>query len=72
MFTPDDDTAPDGHAHAEAARNTPGTGLACLCGFTGDSIADLDQHFIRVFTPADKVGRDGGRHAHAITGGLPA
>lgn len=66
MFTPDDDTAPDGQTHAEAAHDTASDtanpGLSCLCGFTGHSIADLDEHFARAFTPADRIGRDGGKH----------
>jgi hypothetical protein len=68
MFTPDDDTAPDGRIHAEAARDTAGAGLACLCGFTGDGIASLDEHLARVFTPAGRIGRDGVRHARANAG----
>ena len=58
MFTPDDDTAPDGLVHVEAAS----AGLACLCGFTADGIADLDEHFTQVFTPADRIGREGSQH----------
>jgi hypothetical protein len=65
MFTPDDDTAADGQAHAEAAQDTASTGLSCLCGFTGHSVADLDEHFARAFTPADRIGRDGGTHGSA-------
>jgi hypothetical protein len=60
MFIPADDTAPDGQAHAEAARTDPAT-LTCRCGFTGD-IADFDQHLIDVFTPADAIGLDGKKH----------
>jgi hypothetical protein len=81
MFTPGDDTAPDGQAHAEAVHDTAihdnavrdpaSTGRSCLCGFTGDSIADLDEHFARAFTPADRIGRDGARHAPASAGQTP-
>jgi hypothetical protein len=69
MFTPDDDTAPDGQVHAEAANGAASarTGLACLCGFTADGIADLDAHLARAFTPADRIGRDGDRHDRAST-----
>ena len=89
IFTPDDDRAPDGQLHSEAAgdpardpaaastaRGTgsrpgrPGTAdnsraLACLCGYAASGIADLDAHLADVFTPADRVGRDGLRHVPA-------
>ena len=63
MFTPDDDIAPDGQAHAEAARDTASAGLACLCGRTAAAIAGLDEHFTHVFTPSDRTGRDGSKHS---------
>jgi hypothetical protein len=65
MYTPDDDIAPDGQFHAEAARDTASAGLTCLCGFAAGTIADLDDHLARAFTPATKVGRDGGMHGSA-------
>lgn len=61
---PADDIAPDGQAHAEAARDAPVTGtLTCQCGFTATGIADFDQHLLDVFTPDDGIGLDGARHA---------
>jgi anti-sigma regulatory factor (Ser/Thr protein kinase) len=69
-FTPDDDTAPDGQRHAEAARASPrdGTRLACLCGATADSVTGLDDHLLRAFTPDSRVGVDGRRHAGPPSG----
>jgi hypothetical protein len=67
MFTPGDDTAPDGQVHAEAANGAASAGLACLCGFTAGGIAGLDAHLARAFTPADRIGRDGDRHDRAST-----
>ncbi len=63
MFTPDDDKGPDGLVHAEAASDFPGNDgiLACLCGFTG-VIDALDEHFLRAFASADRIGRDGMKH----------
>jgi hypothetical protein len=77
IFTPEDDKDPDGLVHAEAARDFPGNDeiLACLCGCTGDLNA-LDEHFLQVFAPADRIGRDGRKHgtraghpAHPRSGG---
>jgi hypothetical protein len=66
MFIPANDIAPDGQAHAEAARDTPVTGtLTCRCGFTAIAIADFDQHLLHVFTPDDEIGLDGTRHTAA-------
>lgn len=71
MFIPADDTAPDGQVHCETARDkdtTSGTSapatLTCRCGFTG-GVDDFDQHLTDVFTPADRIGLDGQRHAPA-------
>jgi hypothetical protein len=65
MFIPPDDIAPDGQAHAEAARAEAATGhLTCHCGYTAD-IAEFDQHLIGAFTPANQIGHDGIRHAPA-------
>jgi hypothetical protein len=63
IFTPDDDKDSDGLVHAEAARDFPGNDgvLACLCGYTGD-LSALDEHFLHVFAPADRIGRDGRKH----------
>jgi hypothetical protein len=58
VFTPDDDTGPDGKVHLE------GTGLLCMCG-TGGSGERLDSHFLEVFRPADSAGRDGVAHRPA-------
>jgi hypothetical protein len=66
VFTPADDTTPDGQVHAETARDAttphpaPGT-LACRCGYMAP-IADFDRHLADVFTPADRTGPDGQRH----------
>lgn len=59
MIIPDDDTAPDGVLHAEVAGPA---GHRCLCGFTAEDGADLDEHLLAVFTAGGVVGRGGGRH----------
>jgi hypothetical protein len=59
LMIPDDDIAPDGARHAEAAG--PG-GHQCLCGFRADSGAALDEHLLAVFTVFGAVGRDGRGH----------
>ena len=66
MLIPDDDTAPDGQVHAEAARDQPRTGgiLACLCGLTGTA-SELDAHILSVLAPAGMPGRDGQAHRPA-------
>ncbi len=65
-FIPADDIAPDGQAHAETARATPGPGtLTCRCGYTASGIADFDQHLVTMFTPEGRIGLDGKRHAPA-------
>ena len=74
MFIPGSDIAPDGQVHAENARemNTPTPApatLTCRCGFTSD-IQGLDQHLADVFTPADRIGLDGKKHAPAEPAGL--
>jgi hypothetical protein len=64
LFIPGSDTAPDGRVHSEAAAPGPlrsSDRKECLCGFTGTA-TDLDQHFLRVFIPADRIGLDGARH----------
>jgi hypothetical protein len=58
MFTPADDKAADGTAHAEVYGK-----LACTCGFTATATAELDTHLLQVFTPANQIGSDGKRHA---------
>jgi hypothetical protein len=55
-FAPDDGMGPDGLVHLEGE-----VSLLCMCG-AGGSAADLDAHFLAVFTPADHVGRDGEKH----------
>jgi hypothetical protein len=62
MFTPDDDRAPDGQLHAQAANSRS---IACLCGYQASGVAELDAHLADMFTPADRVGRDGFRHLPA-------
>ena len=71
MFVPDNDTAPDGQVHNEAARDGKRPGepsasltLNCRCGFTA-SANDFDHHLLDVFTPPDRIGLDGNRHAPA-------
>jgi hypothetical protein len=62
-----DDVAPDGRAHAEAARDTGFGSLACICGFVPagalpESADELDAHLLAAFTPPDCVGLDGQQH----------
>jgi hypothetical protein len=74
MFIPADDIGPDGLVHAESARDAGGPALApgvlapgvlaCRCGVIA-SVAEFDQHLADVFTPADRIGTDGRRHAAA-------
>jgi hypothetical protein len=56
VFETDGDAGPDGQVHLEG-----GASLFCLCG-AGGSARELDAHFLRVFIPADLVGRDGNKH----------
>jgi hypothetical protein len=56
VFTPDDDTGPDGTVHLEGE-----TGLFCVGG-SGGSAERLDSHFLEAFTPVDSGGRDGVTH----------
>ena len=75
-FIPLDDVAPDGRAHAEAARDTPFGSLTCLCGFRPDgalpeSADELDSHLLAAFTPADGIGLDGQRHGRSEPGESP-
>ncbi|HTU74902.1 MAG TPA: hypothetical protein VMG38_15415 [Trebonia sp.] len=67
VFIPLDDVAPDGRAHAEAAREVTFGSLACVCGFAPAgplpaSADELDAHLLLAFTPADGVGLDGRQH----------
>jgi hypothetical protein len=73
LMIPPDDIAPDGQAHAEAARGERGaTGpdpvrLRCLCGFlSGTSVSGaatgLDEHLLAAFTGPGVIGIDGRRH----------
>lgn len=68
MVIPHDDIAPDGHTHAEAARDGRGTtgagqtGSQCLCGFTSGTATGLDEHLLAVFISAGKADPDGARH----------
>jgi hypothetical protein len=69
-FMRDDDTGQDGIRHAETARDIaasegPPSRLTCLCGFITASTAELDDHLLRAFTPADRIGQDGTKHSHA-------
>jgi hypothetical protein len=56
VFTPEDDTGPDGKVHLEGEAD-----LFCMCGI-GGSADKRDSHFLEVFTSADSVGRDGVEH----------
>lgn len=38
---------------------------ACLCGFSDGTADGLDQHLLTIFTPTDRIGLDGNRHAVA-------
>lgn len=49
----------DGLVHEEESH------LACSCGFAAAAPGALDGHFLEVFTPADRIGRDGGTHEAA-------
>jgi hypothetical protein len=68
LVIPPDDIAPDGQAHAEAARDKRGAvgadpaGSRCVCGFTSASATGLDEHLLAVFTDPATVGRDGQGH----------
>jgi hypothetical protein len=67
MTIPPDDIAPDGQVHAEAAGGKRGTGASqneswCLCGFTSDAAAGLDEHLLAVFTGSGATGQDGREH----------
>jgi hypothetical protein len=71
MFIPDNDTAPDGQVHNEAAQRGPRATaapgphtLTCRCGFTGPADA-FDHHLLAVFTPPTRTGLDGNHHAPA-------
>jgi hypothetical protein len=60
-----DDIGTDGRVHAEPARDGNSrdpAALGCLCGFTAGDKAAMDEHLLRMFTPADGVGPDGTRH----------
>jgi hypothetical protein len=62
-----DDTGQDGIPHAEAASgadaNAGSARLECLCGFATGSTDELDDHLLRVFTPADRTSEDGSKHS---------
>lgn len=62
-FAPDDGRTADGRVHLEGEAN-----LFCICG-AGGTASELDSHFLAVFTPADLIGRDGGRHEPVSTAG---
>ena len=40
-----------------------GSRLTRLCGFAAGTGQELDDHFLAVFTPGDRTGRDGRVHA---------
>jgi hypothetical protein len=68
LAIPPDDVAPDGQAHAEAARDKRAaagadqTGLRCVCGFTSGTATGLDEHLLAVFTSPGAIGQDGREH----------
>ena len=57
VFTPDDDKGADGRVHLEGEPR-----LACLCGFRAIAPAELDSHFLEIFTPADRTDPSGIEH----------
>ena len=57
VFTPEDDKAPDGRIHLEGE-----TSLACLCGFKASEPAELDSHFLQMFSPPDQLDPSGVEH----------
>jgi len=57
VFTPEDDKGTDGRIHLEGQPR-----LACLCGVHASASAELDSHFLQMFTPADQVGPCGVEH----------
>ena len=63
MFAPADDMGMDGQVHFEGDAK-----LACACGFTASTTADMDAHFLRVFVSPSQVAVDGVRHAWAGAG----
>ena len=68
MLIPADDIAPDGQAHAEAARDERGavgpdpTGYRCVCGSTSGTATGLDGHLLAVFTGPGATIQDGRVH----------
>jgi hypothetical protein len=67
MVIPPDDIAPDGQAHAEAARDkrrtgADQTGSRCLCGFTSGTATGLDDHLVAAFTGPGATSQDGIEH----------
>jgi hypothetical protein len=60
-FAPDDSRATDRLVHEEWT-----VALTCSCGVAATTAANLDRHFLAVFTPADQIGRDG--RAHRVVG----
>jgi hypothetical protein len=71
MFIPHNDTAPGGQVHNEAARDRGGPSgptvpliLTCRCGYTSGT-DEFDHHLLAAFTPPDRIGLDGKRHAPA-------
>jgi hypothetical protein len=61
-FAPDDDTGADGLVHLEGEQQ-----LTCTCGLAAATAAELDAHFVAIFTPANGIGHDGKKHHH-LTG----
>jgi hypothetical protein len=57
VFTPADSRAADGIVHQEWT-----VALTCSCGFAIKAPAELDRHFLAVFTPGDAIGHDGQKH----------
>ena len=64
VFLADNDIAPDGRVHAEAA-DSDAPGRRCLYGFAADAALALDDHLLCAFIPDDRIGRDGGKHSGA-------
>ncbi len=57
MFAPADDRGADGRHHLEGEPT-----LTCCCGLAAATTAELDAHFVAVFTPEGGIGHDGKKH----------
>jgi hypothetical protein len=60
VFALQEGKGPDGLIQLEGVAS-----LFCMCR-AGGSVADMDEHFLTVFTPADGIGRDGDKHQRLV------